>query len=251
MRRDADGTTHFGFSEVPESEKPSMVGAVFSAVADKYDVMNDAMSFGAHRAWKQFAAAQSGLRPGQRALDVAAGSGDLSRAFHRQVGARGQVVMTDINADMLRRGRDRMIDAGATGNIAYALADAENLAFADASFDCVSISFGLRNVTRIPKALRAMQRVLRPGGKLLVLEFSRPVSAPLRRLYDLYSFGVIPRMGQLIAGDADSYRYLVESIRKHPDQEKLAAMMGDAGFDDVQWHNLAGGVVALHIGYRY
>ncbi len=251
MPDERGGTTHFGYRDVPEDAKASMVGAVFSSVADKYDIMNDAMSFGAHRAWKLFAASQSGLKRGQCVLDVAAGSGDLSRHFRAQVGDTGLVVMTDINADMLSRGRDRMIDAGATGNITYCLADAENLAFADGSFDCVSIAFGLRNVTRIPKALRAMQRVLRPGGKLLVLEFSRPVSAPLRRLYDLYSFGVIPAMGKLIADDADSYRYLVESIRKHPDQETLAAMMRDAGFENVSWHNLAGGVVALHTGYRF
>jgi demethylmenaquinone methyltransferase / 2-methoxy-6-polyprenyl-1,4-benzoquinol methylase len=244
-------TTHFGFSEVPERDKASMVGSVFSSVADKYDIMNDLMSLGVHRAWKHFAAGQSGLRPGQRVLDVAAGSGDLSRLFRRQVGADGEVVMTDINPSMLRRGRDVMIDHGAADNVRYCITDAESLAFEDNSFECVSISFGLRNVTRIPKALDSMLRVLKPGGKVLILEFSQPVSAAVRRVYDLYSFNVIPRMGKLVANDEQSYQYLVESIRKHPDQETLAQMMRDAGFDRVAYHNLSAGVVALHSGYKF
>lgn len=251
MNSEPDRKTHFGYRDVPERDKTSLVGAVFSSVADKYDIMNDAMSFGVHRAWKRFAAAQSGLRTGDSVLDVAAGSGDLSRLFSERVGPTGRVVMTDINPHMLRRGRDVMIDRGVVENVAYSITDAESLCFADASFDCVSISFGLRNVTRIERALDSMYRVLRPGGRLLILEFSRPVSAALRKVYDTYSFAMIPTMGKLIAGDEDSYRYLVESIRKHPDQEKLAAMMRDAGFERVRYHNLTGGVVALHIGFRF
>jgi demethylmenaquinone methyltransferase/2-methoxy-6-polyprenyl-1,4-benzoquinol methylase len=209
------------------------------------------MSFGVHRLWKRFAASQSGLREGQAVLDVAAGSGDMSRLFAPRVGKLGRVVMTDINPDMLRRGRDAMIDHGVVDNIRYCIADAENLGFADNTFDCVSISFGLRNVTRIPKALREMYRVLKPGGRVLILEFSKPVSPLLRKAYDAYSFGVIPGIGKLVAGDAESYRYLVESIRKHPDQETLAAMMRDARFERVEYHNLTGGVVALHIGFKF
>ncbi len=244
-------TTHFGFREVPENKKASMVGAVFSSVADKYDIMNDVMSFGVHRAWKHFACSQSGLKPGDSALDVAAGSGDLSRVFRKQVGEKGSVVMTDINPAMLSRGRDVMADHGAAGNVRYALSDAENLAFAGNSFNCVSISFGLRNVTRLPHALASMYRVLKPGGKILILEFSRPVTSLMRKAYDLYSFNVIPKMGRMVAGDEESYQYLVESIRKHPDQEALAALMRDAGFEKVSYHNLTGGVVALHTGYKF
>jgi demethylmenaquinone methyltransferase/2-methoxy-6-polyprenyl-1,4-benzoquinol methylase len=252
MSRDAQQrTTHFGYREVAEAEKTSLVGEVFTSVADKYDVMNDVMSFGIHRAWKAFACAQSGLRPGDRVLDVAAGSGDLSKVFRRQVGERGLVVMTDINRAMLRRGRNLMIDAGAVDNVQYCIANAESLAFADNSFHCVSISFGLRNVTRVQAALESMYRVVKPGGRLLILEFSRPVSSATRRLYDLYSFNVIPKMGRLVAGDSDSYQYLVESIRKHPDQETLAGMMRGAGFEQVDYHNLTGGVVALHTGYKF
>ena len=229
------GTTHFGYRDVAEDEKASLVGEVFSSVAGKYDVMNDVMSFGVHRLWKRFAASQSGLREGQAVLDVAA----------------GRVYMTDINADMLMRGRDVMIDHGAVDNIRYCITDAENLSFADNLFDCVSIAFGLRNVTRIPKALREMYRVVKPGGRVLILEFSRPVSPLFRKAYDAYSFGVIPGIGKLIAGDAESYRYLVQSIRKHPDQETLVSMMGEVGFDRVEYHNLTGGVVALHIGFKF
>jgi demethylmenaquinone methyltransferase / 2-methoxy-6-polyprenyl-1,4-benzoquinol methylase len=246
-----DRRTHFGYRDVPEGEKASLVGAVFSSVADKYDIMNDVMSLGVHRAWKHFAASQSGLRKGGTVLDVAAGSGDLSRLFSDQVGPGGRVVMTDINPAMLKRGRDVMIDGGYIRNIEYAIADAEALCFADASFDCVSISFGLRNVTRIQRALESMFRVLKPGGRLMILEFSTPVSAALRKAYDLYSFNMIPVLGRLVAGDEDSYRYLVESIRRHPDQETLATMMRDAGLEQVNYHNLTGGVVALHVGYRF
>ena len=245
------GTTHFGYRDVAEDEKASLVGEVFSSVAGKYDVMNDVMSFGVHRLWKRFAASQSGLREGQAVLDVAAGSGDMSRLFSARVGGRGRVYMTDINADMLMRGRDVMIDHGAVDNIRYCITDAENLSFADNLFDCVSIAFGLRNVTRIPKALREMYRVVKPGGRVLILEFSRPVSPLFRKAYDAYSFGVIPGIGKLIAGDAESYRYLVQSIRKHPDQETLVSMMGEVGFDRVEYHNLTGGVVALHIGFKF
>lgn len=251
MANRRDSTTHFGYREVREGDKASLVGAVFSSVAGKYDVMNDVMSFGVHRAWKRFAAGQSGLREGQIVLDVAAGSGDMSRLFSRQVGTAGGVVMTDINPDMLRRGRDTMIDRGVIDNMSYCITDAENLCFASDAFHCVNISFGLRNVTRIGRALESMHRVLRPGGKALILEFSRPVSATLGRVYDLYSFNVIPAMGRLVAGDEDSYRYLVESIRRHPDQDTLAAMMRSAGFERVVYHNLTGGVVALHTGYKF
>ncbi len=244
-------TTHFGFREVDESEKTSLVGEVFTSVADKYDVMNDVMSFGIHRAWKAFACAQSGLRRGDRVLDVAAGSGDLSRVFREQVGEQGLVIMTDINRAMLRRGRDLMLDSGATGNVQYCLTNAECLAFADNAFHCVSISFGLRNVTRVQEALASMYRVVKPGGRILILEFSKPVSAAMRRVYDLYSFRLIPTMGRLVAGDEASYQYLVESIRKHPDQETLATMMRRAGFEQVDYHNLTGGVVALHTGYKF
>lgn len=244
-------TTHFGYRDVPERDKASLVGAVFSSVAGKYDVMNDLMSFGVHRLWKRFAAGQSGLREGNTVLDVAAGSGDMSRLFSRQVGTGGRIVMTDINADMLRRGRDTMIDHGVIDNVSYCITDAESLCFESDAFHCVNISFGLRNVTRIARALESMHRVLRPGGKVLILEFSRPASAALGRIYDLYSFSVIPAMGRLVAGDEDSYRYLVESIRRHPDQDALAAMMQGAGFERVGYHNLAGGVVALHTGYKF
>ena len=246
-----DQETHFGFRAVKESEKASMVGDVFSSVASNYDVMNDFMSLGVHRLWKRFAVSQSGLKPGGHVLDVAAGSGDLSRRFAQQVGPSGRVVLTDINPDMLAQGKIRMIDAGFVGNIEYAIADAENLEFEDSSFDCACISFGLRNVTRKEKALGELARVLKPGGRLLVLEFSKPVIPLLDKVYDAYSFNVIPKIGKLVAKDEDSYRYLVESIRKHPDQETLKGMMMVAGFDEVKYHNLSAGIVALHIGYKY
>ena len=240
----------FGYAQVPPEQKADRVRGVFDSVAGKYDLMNDLMSGGMHRLWKRFTLSQTGLKPGQRALDVAGGTGDLALGLARQVGATGLIVLSDINWEMLSRGRDRLLDAGVTGNVDFALANAEQLPFADASFDCVTIGFGLRNVTDKPAALASMRRVLRPGGQLLVLEFSQP-AAGLKPFYDLYSFSVLPRLGQLIAGDADSYRYLAESIRMFPDQPTLAGMMRAAGFDDCRWHNLTGGVVALHRGYAY
>jgi demethylmenaquinone methyltransferase / 2-methoxy-6-polyprenyl-1,4-benzoquinol methylase len=243
--------TDFGFEKVPWSEKARRVRGVFDSVAGNYDLMNDLMSGGVHRLWKRFTLSLTGLRPGQRALDVAGGTGDLSIGLARQVGERGLVVLTDINAAMLVRGRDRLIDAGLVGNVHYAQANAERLPFADGSFDCITIGFGLRNVTDKPAALASMRRALRPGGQLLVLEFSRPTAPGLKALYDAYSFRVLPVLGKLVAGDAASYRYLAESIRMHPDQETLLAMMQAAGLEGCRYHNLSGGIVAVHRGYRY
>jgi demethylmenaquinone methyltransferase/2-methoxy-6-polyprenyl-1,4-benzoquinol methylase len=243
--------TDFGYEKVAWDEKRARVRGVFDSVAGNYDLMNDLMSAGAHRLWKRFTLQLANLRPGQRALDVAGGTGDLAAGLAAQVGERGLVVLTDINAAMLGRGRDRLTDRGIVGNVACVLANAERLPFADASFDCVTIGFGLRNVTDKPRALAAMQRVLKPGGQLLVLEFSHPVAPGLKPLYDAYSFRVLPLLGRLVAGDAASYRYLAESIRMHPDQETLAAMMREAGLEDCRYHNLFGGIVAVHRGYRY
>jgi demethylmenaquinone methyltransferase/2-methoxy-6-polyprenyl-1,4-benzoquinol methylase len=251
MSHDPGKQTHFGFREVPETEKAGLVGEVFSSVASRYDIMNDLMSLGVHRLWKRFAVSQSGLRAGDQVLDVAAGSGDLSRHFASRVGSHGKVVLTDINEDMLAQGRARMVDRGLVGNIEFMIADAEDLPFDDQKFDCVSISFGLRNVTRKQEALKSMCRVLKPGGRLLVLEFSKPVIPIVEKIYDSYSFNAIPRIGKLVTGDEYNYRYLVESIRKHPDQETLKSMMLEAGFDDVRYHNLSAGIVALHIGFKY
>jgi len=245
------GTVDFGYEQVPAAEKAARVRGVFDSVAGKYDLMNDLMSAGLHRLWKRFALSQTGLRPGMRALDVAAGTCDLGAGLARQVGDKGLAVLTDINREMLVRGRDRLLDEGVFGNVAFVIADAEQLPFADASFDCVTIGFGLRNVTDKPAALASMRRVLRPGGRLLVLEFSRPRGEALRSAYDAYSFRVLPALGRMVAGDEASYRYLAESIRMHPDQETLAAMMQDAGLEDVRFHNLAGGIVALHFGCVY
>ncbi|NKB62486.1 MAG: bifunctional demethylmenaquinone methyltransferase/2-methoxy-6-polyprenyl-1,4-benzoquinol methylase UbiE [Gammaproteobacteria bacterium] len=247
----SDSRTHFGFRDVKENEKAGLVGDVFRSVASRYDVMNDLMSFGAHRLWKRFAVSQSGLRDGDSVLDVAGGSGDLARLFAKQVGKKGRIVLTDINGAMLAEGKSNMIDGGIVGNIDYVLTDAEKLCFPDASFHGVSISFGLRNVTRKEEALKSMCRVLKPGGRLMVLEFSRPVFSALDKAYDLYSFNVIPKIGKLVTNDEESYQYLVESIRKHPDQETLKQMMLNSGFDDVKVHNMSGGIVALHLGYKY
>ncbi len=241
----------FGYERVMPAEKTARVRGVFDSIADNYDLMNDLMSAGMHRLWKRFALSQTGLRPGQRALDVASGTGDLGVGLARQVGPDGLAVLTDLNREMLSRGRDRLIDRGFSSQVAFVIANAECLPFHDRSFDCVTIGFGLRNVTDKRAALASMRRVLRPGGRLLVLEFSKLQLAALQPAYDAYSFQVLPRLGAIVAGDEASYRYLAESIRVHPDQETLAAMMRDAGFDGSRWHNLAGGIVALHIGCVY
>jgi demethylmenaquinone methyltransferase/2-methoxy-6-polyprenyl-1,4-benzoquinol methylase len=239
--------THFGYETVDESTKASRVRGVFDSVASKYDVMNDLMSLGLHRAWKAYAIAVANVRAGDRVLDVAAGTGDLARAFAKKLGPSGVVVQSDINESMLRQGRDRLIDAGVV--LPALLCDAEALPFASGTFDLVSVAFGLRNMTHKEAALLEMNRVLRAGGRLLVLEFSR-VAQPLSKAYDWYSFNVLPRLGRLVAGDAESYRYLAESIRLHPDQAALKAMMKGAGFGHVDVHNLSAGVVALHVGIK-
>ena len=239
--------THFGYQTVSEEDKAARVRGVFASVAQKYDVMNDLMSGGLHRAWKAYAVARSGIRPGQRVLDVAGGTGDLAHAFATRSGPEGQVWLTDINGAMLGVGRDRMIDRGL--DLPVAQCDAEKLPFADDSFDLVSVAFGLRNMTRKEDALAEMRRVLKPGGRLLVLEFSR-VWKPLEKAYDAYSFRVLPWLGQRVAGDGEAYRYLAESIRMHPDQETLKGMMERTGLEAVEYFNLAAGVVALHRGYR-
>jgi len=240
-------TTHFGFETVSEEEKAKKVAGVFTSVASKYDVMNDLMSVGLHRVWKRLAISISGIRKGQRVLDVAGGSADLSRLFLKEVGETGQVVLTDINNAMLRVGRDRLLDEGIATPTTQC--DAEHLPFPDNYFDCVSIAFGLRNVTHKDAALREMYRVLKPGGRVIVLEFSK-VAKPLEKAYDFYSFKLLPKMGDLIAKDADSYRYLAESIRMHPGQEELKQMMIDAGLERVEYFNMTGGVVAVHRGYK-
>ena len=246
-----ENSTDFGYQQVPRGEKARRVRGVFDSVADSYDVMNDLMSAGAHRLWKRFTLGLANLHAGQRALDVAGGTGDLASGLARQVGARGFVVLTDINAEMLARGRDRLINEGLVGNVQCAQANAEKLPFTEGLFDCVTIGFGLRNVTDKAAALHSMRRVLKPGGQLLVLEFSHPVVPALKPLYDMYSFRVLPLLGRLVAKDAASYQYLAESIRMHPNQEALLAMMKDAGLEDCRYHNLSGGIVAVHRGYRY
>jgi len=243
----SDKTTHFGYQQVPEEEKARRVGEVFRSVAPSYDVMNDLMSLGLHRVWKRFTLEMSGVREGSRVLDVASGSGDLAAAFAKRAGPTGQVWMTDINAAMLCVGRDKMIDTGVFAPLA--LCDAEKLPFAPETFDCVSVAFGLRNMTRKDAALAEMARVTRPGGRVLVLEFSRPWK-PLSRAYDAYSFNVLPALGKYIAKDEAAYRYLAESIRMHPDQETLKSMMETAGLERVDYFNLTAGVVALHRGYK-
>ena len=247
---DDNERTHFGFRDVDTAEKAGLVRGVFDSVASKYDLMNDLMSFGVHRLWKRFAVELAGVRPGQRILDLASGTGDLADRFAGLVGPDGQVLMTDINAAMLALGRDRMADRGHAGNLGYVQVDAESLPFPDDSVDLVTIAFGLRNVTDKPHALEAMYRVLKPGGRALVLEFSKPLNKPLEKLYDLYSFRILPKMGELVANDAESYRYLAESIRMHPDQETLKDMMDAAGFERCDVHNLTGGIVAVHRGFK-
>ena len=239
--------THFGYQPVDDADKARRVRGVFDSVASRYDLMNDVLSLGLHRAWKAYTVAVAAVQPGMQVLDIAGGTGDLARAFAQRVGATGRVVLTDINEAMLRTGRDRLLDEGLV--LPTAACDAEHLPFADASFDLISVAFGLRNMTHKDQALKEMARVLRPGGRLLVLEFSTP-AAPLKKPYDWYSFTFMPMMGKLIAGDADSYRYLAESIRMHPDQATLKAMMQGAGFAHVDVHNLAAGIVALHVGVK-
>lgn len=246
-----DKTTHFGFRDVKHEEKASLVAEVFQSVAPKYDVMNDLMSLGMHRLWKRFTIKQAAIKPGQRILDVASGTGDLAMAFAKLTGSKGSVIMTDINEAMLNTGRDRLLDGGVSGNIECVQCDAEKLPFADNDFDLVTIAFGLRNVTDKLAALKSMYRVLKPGGKLLILEFSKVQTPLLSKIYDLYSFNVIPKIGGLVANDSASYQYLVESIRMHPDQETMKSMMLEAGFEDVDYFNLSGGIVALHQGFKY
>ena len=248
MTRDRRDTADFGFEDIPLKDKVRRVRGVFDSVADRYDLMNDLMSGGAHRLWKQFTLSLTGLKSGGRALDIAGGTGDLAAGLARQVGRTGLVVLADINARMLEHGRDRLIDRALTAAPVYAQADAERLPFADSTFDCITIGFGLRNVTDKAAALASMRRVLKPGGQLMVLEFSTPVLPMLSRLYDAYSFNVLPWLGRVVAGDADSYRYLAESIRRHPDQQTLLEMMRTAGLEECRYHNLMGGVVALHRG---
>jgi demethylmenaquinone methyltransferase/2-methoxy-6-polyprenyl-1,4-benzoquinol methylase len=242
-------TTHFGYETVPVHEKAERVKGVFDAVASRYDIMNDLMSGGLHRLWKRFTIEQAALHRGQMVLDLAGGTGDLARVFTEQVGRSGHVILADINASMLQEGRRRLVDAGVAGNLSIAQVNAEALPFAADTFDCVTMAFGLRNVTDKDAALRSIFRVLKPGAKLLILEFSKPAEA-IRPIYDTYSFKVLPRLGELVAKDAQSYQYLAESIRMHPDQETLLTMMQDAGFERCRFHNLAMGIVALHVGYK-
>ncbi|MEH0888244.1 bifunctional demethylmenaquinone methyltransferase/2-methoxy-6-polyprenyl-1,4-benzoquinol methylase UbiE [Enterobacter sp. UNJFSC 003] len=251
MADDSQDTTHFGFQTVAKAQKADMVAHVFHSVAAKYDVMNDLMSFGIHRLWKRFTIDCSGVRRGQTVLDLAGGTGDLTAKFSRLVGETGRVVLADINDSMLKMGREKLRNIGVVGNVEYVQANAEALPFPDNTFDCITISFGLRNVTDKEKALRSMYRVLKPGGRLLVLEFSKPIIEPLSKAYDAYSFHILPRIGELVANDAESYRYLAESIRMHPDQDTLKAMMQDAGLENVEYFNLTAGVVALHRGYKF
>lgn len=250
MNNPEQPTTHFGYQQVPENEKASKVADVFHSVAPKYDLMNDVMSLGIHRLWKRYTIELSGARTGQHILDIAGGTGDLTLKFSQIVGPTGKVVLADINESMLRTGRDRLIDLGVADNVTYVQADAEKLPFPDNTFDCITIAFGLRNVTHKEEALASMFRVLKPGGRLLVLEFSKPTNPLLTKVYDAYSFSFLPFMGKLIANDAQSYRYLAESIRMHPDQETLKNMLASVGFSDCKYHNMTGGVVALHVGVK-
>ena len=244
-------TTHFGFKDVPVEEKAGKVAEVFHSVADKYDVMNDLMSFGIHRLWKRYTIEMSGVRKRHKVLDIAGGTGDLAAKFSRIVGDSGEVVLSDINASMLGVGRSRMVDRGLLTNMEYVQANAESLPFPDNYFDCITIAFGLRNVTEKANALKSMYRIVKPGGRVLVLEFSKPASPLLSKVYDLYSFKILPKIGELVANDSESYRYLAESIRMHPDQQTLKEMMSEAGFEQCDYHNLTGGIVALHRGFKF
>lgn len=243
--------THFGFEQVAVEEKARRVADVFHSVAQKYDLMNDLMSLGIHRLWKRYTIEQSGVRRGMAVLDIAGGTGDLAAQFAEIVGTGGRVVLADINASMLEVGRQRLVNRGVVGNVEFVQANAESLPFPDHHFDCITIAFGLRNVTDKAAALRSMYRILKPGGRLLVLEFSKPKSAPISKLYDLYSFQILPRIGQWVANDSHSYRYLAESIRMHPDQEHLKQMMEESGFESCRYTNLTDGIVALHRGFKY
>jgi len=244
------GEVDFGYEKVMPSEKEQRVRGVFDSVADRYDLMNDLMSLGVHRLWKRFFVEQSGVRPGQSVLDLAGGTGDIAQRMARRVGSDGRVIIADINDSMLIEGRKRLIDEGVSGNVHYLQVNAEHLPFDDSEFHCVTIAFGLRNVTDKSKALAEMFRVLRFGGRVMILEFSHPTTTALKTVYDAYSFQVLPKLGQLVAGDADSYRYLAESIRMHPDQDTLLSMLEDTGFERCRYHNLTGGIVAVHSGYR-
>jgi len=246
-----ENTTHFGFQTVDKNEKESKVASVFHSVAQQYDIMNDLMSFGIHRLWKRFTIDASGVRPGNKVLDLAGGTGDLTAKFSQLVGREGKVILADINSSMLNVGRDKLRDRGLVQNIEYVQANAQYLPFEDNSFDVITIAFGLRNVTDKAMALRSMYRVLKPGGRLLVLEFSKPEHELVNKAYDFYSFNILPKIGELVAKDGDSYQYLAESIRMHPDQETLKAMMDSAGFEQTSFKNLTGGVVALHKGYKF
>ncbi|NRA60142.1 MAG: bifunctional demethylmenaquinone methyltransferase/2-methoxy-6-polyprenyl-1,4-benzoquinol methylase UbiE [Psychrobium sp.] len=251
MSKHDNDTTHFGYEQVKVEEKASKVAEVFHSVAAKYDIMNDLMSFGVHRLWKRFAIDCSGVRPGQKVLDLAGGTGDLTAKFSRIVGSTGQVVLADINDSMLKVGRDKLRDLGVVSNVSYVQANAQALPFPDNTFDLITIAFGLRNVTDKDEALRSMYRVLKPGGRLIILEFSQPKNELLSKAYDFYSFNLLPTMGKIIANDSESYKYLAESIRMHPSQDKLKEMMDDAGFEQSQFYNLTGGIVALHRGYKF
>lgn len=245
-----DKTTHFGFRDVPVADKQKLVGEVFSSVARKYDVMNDLMSLGVHRLWKRYFTGTSGIKRGDRVLDLAGGTGDIAKLLLERVGSTGQIVIGDINRDMLRVGRDRLTDLGLVNGLDYVQLNAEALPFPDRSFDAITMAFGLRNVTDKPAALKSMHRILKTGGKLMVLEFSEVQAAWFKPVYDFHSFKVLPKLGELIAGDADSYRYLAESIRKHPNQAGLMALMQEAGFEQCAVRNLSGGIVAIHSGFK-
>ena len=249
MKSTEDNSTHFGYQTVDKDKKADMVRGVFDSVASRYDIMNDLMSAGLHRLWKRYTIDQAAIKPGQIVLDLAGGTGDLAKAFSKKVGKHGRVILADINAAMLKQGRCRLVDSGAWDNVAIAQVDAQELPFNDATFDCITMAFGLRNVTDKDAALASMFRVLKPGGKAMVLEFSRPNEA-IKPAYDMYSFKVLPTLGKFVADDPDSYQYLAESIRMHPDQDTLKSMMETVGFERCRFHNMAAGIVALHIGFR-